>query len=312
MTETLLLALFLRYFTIDSTPPPPTPTYRELRKTEGAGALSVEVVPVTGGTIPPGASRVKMLDINMTASCSGEVSIKSIKLVRRGPGDYRDISRVYIVADNRRISPAMPMSRRDGSIMLRVNSFSIPRCETKTITVLVDFSGTASVVGEHRFVLPGATSIVAAASSINVRQIRDTIRQEENRTVAGEQYGEISVTYLPLTTRITYGHRRTFLRFSLKADGLDDHRINAITLTNRGTANKLDLQSLYLPGSNVAASLEGDKVRLEFKPPISLKKNQSRLMILRGDVRASRRRTIDFIIEEPGDIESEVVRGRVR
>ena len=46
-------------------------------------------------------------------------------------------------------------------------------------------------------------------------------------------------------------------------------------------------------------------VRFVLSPPLILKKNQTRLLELKADVRASRSRTIQLIIEEPGDIEAE-------
>ena len=46
-------------------------------------------------------------------------------------------------------------------------------------------------------------------------------------------------------------------------------------------------------------------MRFVLSPPLILKKNQTRLLELKADVRASRSRTIQLIIEEPGDIEAE-------
>jgi len=131
MTSALLLAMFLRHFTVDEDPPPPTPTYRELRRESSPSSLSIEAVPVTGGIIPPGASRVKMMDLNMSASCEGsDVNVINIGLVRKGMGDYRDILRVYAMSDNRRVGPSIPLTRKDGRVDLRMRGTQL--CHTRS------------------------------------------------------------------------------------------------------------------------------------------------------------------------------------
>ncbi len=311
MIDALLLAMFLRNFTVDETPPPATPTFRELRREEGPASLTVEIKPMTGGAIPPGAGRIKMLELKMSASCGGaDVSVKEIKLIRRGLGDYRDILRVYAISENRRPGPSQQLNRKDGLIELRMSHLTVESCKEKIVDIYADFSGNASVSGEHRFIIAGAGNIIAAAKSIALIQGKEIERASDTKKIAGEEIGQISITYLPLTKRVTYGANRTVMRFSMKADGLDSHRVLAITIKNRGSARNLDLQNISLQGTKVESSLEGDNVRLVFDPPLMLEKNQERLMIMKADVRASRRRTIDFIIEEPSDIESEIVSGR--
>jgi len=308
MTSTLLLAMFLHYYNVEGTLAPP-PTYRELRQVELPGSLTISVTPVVGGSVPSGAQRVPVLDIAFTASCDADVPVREITIQRKGMGDYRDIRAVYAMDGLSRISRAHELQRRDGVVTIRLGSLMVPACGTEMITIMADFESDADIAGEHRFVIDKPSNVSAGSSTKRLRQ-RSERERADLLSVVADQRGKISVTYLPLLRRVTYGPRRQVMRFVLEADGIDDHRILAITLTNEGKARDLDLQNIFLPGTKVAASLDGDRVRLEFDPPLILRKNQDRLMTLRGSVRASRSRTLKFIIEEPSDIEAEVIRGR--
>ena len=358
MVSSLIIAYYLNNFVGPGTPAPRVRTYREIRTEEHHAELDVEVIPVEGGSIPPGASRVDVLKFKMTADCDGQdVSIKSITLKREGMGNYQDIRNVYATHGTYRLTPAHSMSRRDGIIRLRFRSFRIPSCESKTISIKADFSGSAQISGEHRFSLLGQNSVMASASKIVVHPWSiesDSVKVEEvpvvepkprsdagpkakckegreyyprvrssnlaseecvnapspSFNITGEEIGKIEVTYLPLLRRITYGPRRTVSRFTIKADEKHDHRIHAITLTNEGTARNFDLHNLVLPGSRVTSYLSGDRVRIVFSPPLMLNKNQERLMTMKSDIRAGRRRTVKFVIDEPADIESSVIKGR--
>jgi hypothetical protein len=61
----------------------------------------------------------------------------------------------------------------------------------------------------------------------------------------------------------------------------------------------------------VLPSLEGDLAPFVFDPPLLLEHGNVYLIEVRADVRASRRRTIRLLVEEPEDVEArEAVRGR--
>ncbi|MBU0766349.1 hypothetical protein KKF55_01000 [Patescibacteria group bacterium] len=308
MTSTILLALFLHNFAVEGVLPPP-PTYRELRQIEQPGSLTINVTPVVGGSLPPGAQRVPMLDITFTASCDADVSVRELTIQRKGMGDYRDIRAVYAMDGLRRISRAHELQRRDGIVTIRLGSFMVSACRTEAITIMADFESNANIAGEHRFVLENPSDVNSGSPVKVIRTLAERERADL-KTIVPNQIGKISVTYLSLLRRVTYGSRQQVMRFVLEADGIDDHLVHAITLKNEGTARDLDLQNIFLPGTKVAPSLDGDQVRLEFDPPLIMRKSQERLMTLRGSVRASRRKTLKFIIEEPSDIEAEVVRGR--
>ncbi len=75
------------------------------------------------------------------------------------------------------------------------------------------------------------------------------------------------------------------------------------------SASDADLQNLFVSFRGravtfLAPRMQGERVRLEFSPPLSVGKNQTLKFDLRADVRASRRRTIQFVIEAESDIEA--------
>jgi len=313
MFESLILSMFLHHFALPQSVNEPDEISRYAR-----GQVTVSVLDDTTlrGSVPRGAMRVPVLNLRLRASCASNVFVHSIEVQRRGLGNIQDIAAVYAVSGDRRLTRARKITNRKGTTQLRFRSFSIPACEYRDVSVLVDFSPDAAISGEHRFILTRASAIDAGSASVLVERMRGrSLRRAVRRTVSRTQ-GSISVDYLQLNNSIRYGSNRTVARFRLGADGRDDHRIYAITLTNQGTADDQDLQELFLEAggrrvSDIKASMSGDQVKLVFSPPLELRKSSDRLFSLKADVRSGVRRTISFIIEEPSDIESLVARGRV-
>jgi hypothetical protein len=56
--------------------------------------------------------------------------------------------------------------------------------------------------------------------------------------------------------------------------------------------------------SPTVETLTGDHVRLTFDPPLLIHRNEVRMINLLADIRASRRRTVQLLIQEPSDIET--------
>ena len=135
-------------------------------------------------------------------------------------------------------------------------------------------------------------------------------------TLAPNSFGTINVEYLDLPRIVRYGNARIISRIRLVADRRDDHTISAITFINEGSARDRDLQNLALVSSRgevlsmIAPQLSGESVRLVFRNPLRLSKNDDVVLSVRANVMASRRKTIQLLVETPGDIESAVRRGR--
>lgn len=271
------------------------------------GEFAVELLHAPVRSVQPGTQRVPMLTLRMTAPCERDVNVESLRVWRRGLGASSDILSVYAMKGGRRLVEGRQLSR-SGSAELHFRDLRIPACETEEISILADFSQDAAVAGEHWMTVEQANDIGAGTSKVSL--IRDGSPQRQ-RTAGGRVRGGISVEYLRLIKTVLYGKSRTVMRIRLAADGVEDHIIRAITVTNNGSASNADIQNMFLrvgrnrSVSSVVRQLDGEIVRFVLDPPLLLKKNQKRLLELQADVLASRRRTLQLIIEQPSDIESE-------
>ena len=304
MLMSLLIAYSLHHFAL--------PARRNvLSRISNANQLTVELHQTSGNSFRPGSQRIPVLSLTLEASCKAAVPVHAIEVRRRGLGSSSDILSVYAMRGSERLTRGRQLSRR-GYAQLNLRSFVVAACSKEQIDIYADFSPDASVSGEHTFTIERASDFDTGGARIIIR--KGTTINAPQRTV-GTRQGNITVSYPKLLKRIRYGSGRAVMRLRLRADGKDDHRITAVTITNNGSARDMDLRSLYLEAgrrrvTRIEPEMSRDHVRLEFMPPLLLKKNQTRLLNLRADVRASRSRTVQLIIEEPGDLESEVVRGR--
>lgn len=311
MLSSILVSYFIQQFQQPVTMPfRQDRSVEHVRTVEQRGSLTIDASAAPAGSVPPGAQRVEMLRLRVTASCADDVPINTLTVQRRGLGANSDIEAVYAIHRGVRISQARSISRRDGLIDLNVRRLYLPACETEDIIIYADFSPDAAIAGEHRIELKG---VDAGKATVRIdHRAGDFTR---TRSTTGAPVGQISVEYLDINQRVHYGSRQRISRFTLTADNRDDHLVHAITFTNNGSASNDDLQDLYIEFRNrsvstVAPEMIGDKVRLEFNPPFALPKNHTLKFGLRADVRASRSRTIQFVIEEPADIEAAPDRGR--
>lgn len=269
-----------------------------------ASPLTVEIAsPASTQTIPQGAQRVPMLTVTLNAGCSNDVTVNQMTLVHTGKGEESDIERVYALSNNRRVSRASTISGANQTVTLRFIRLKLAACTSQTFDVVADYAPTAASGGEHALMLKESSDIVSTTSEVTV------IRQETTtRTTTPARTGTIDVSYPPLSGSVTFGAQRTVARINLEADNQSDHVITSIIFTNDGKARDEDLQNLKLFTSNekqvgsTLKQLEGDLAAFVFDPPLLLEKNQTRSFVLKADVRASKRKTIRFVIEEPADI----------
>lgn len=259
-------------------------------------------------SIPRGAQRVPMLRLRLRASCDGDVRLTSVTLRHRGLGDPQDVSSIYVFEGGARVSRAATVRGREGITTLQMRGFRVRACAERTVDILGDYAATAAVAGEHAFILRSSSDVLLEAPG-SVTLAAPSAASPAVRTAA-KQTGEIAVEYPDLPGPLSYGPGRTVARVRLRADGVRDQSIRAVTFTNQGSAADRDLQHLFLEtGSHErlcgpTESLTGDQVRLPCDPPFTLRRNETRLLNLRADIRASRRRTIQLLIEEPADLEA--------
>lgn len=275
------------------------------------GTLTLSAAGVSPGSVPLGASRVEMLTITFRASCDADIRVDSVRLRHEGLGDGADIERVYLTESARRISRAQSFSGDDATAQVRLNGFTVLRCTTRTLSVLADFSAGAGSGGEHRIILGSSADVQSDAANVTLESLKGSRPARATPSATGS----IDAVFLPLNGALRYGANRIVSRIRLDADGGSDHTVNAITLTNDGSARDADLRNLWIEvsGKQVTpktARMSGNTVTLTFDPPLRLDRNASRMLQLRADVRASRRRTIRFILEEPSDLDASLRKQR--
>lgn len=255
-------------------------------------------------SVPPGAQRVSMLSLSFEASCDADIMVRGITLRHRGQGASADIAAVYALSGGRRVTAGRSIASRDGRVHLPLRDVVIPACGSMQFVIAADYAADAAVAGEHRFVVASASDIDAPDAMVSL--VQSTAGQPMVST--GVPVGSVDIAYLPLHRRPLYGTDRTLARIQLTADGRSDLQILSVTLTNDGSARDDDLQRLSVQSTgaktltDTVASMDGDIVHLMFVPPLQMNKNSTKLLELHGDVRASRRRTIDFVVKESSDI----------
>ncbi len=270
--------------------------------------ITATVTVPPAASVPQGAQRVGMLNVSLKASCAADITISSFIVSHSGLGDVHDLSRLYVFNGLQRVSRgAVPSDYAPATLRLR--SFTLKACQTTNLVVAADFSPTAAAGGEHRLSL---REIVASAPVTIILSTAKTPLTVTPHVGAST----ISAVFLPIHTSVLYGSNRTVARLRLTNDGSDTQDITSMTLTNDGSARDSDLQHLTLYSSasetisDTLATLDGSTARLWLTTPLRLEAHEERMIELHADVRASRRKTIDFILEEPSDIESQDVRVR--
>ena len=275
------------------------------------GSVTVEARPAVRASVAKGASRVPMLTLHLEASCDDAVQIRSITVHHRGTGPVSDITGVYIVRGMQRLTRPRTFPGRIQSLLLPLRSLTLAPCAHTDLGIFMDISAEALAGAEHSFSLLSPQDFDVGKAFLHADLASSSV------AITPIQAGSLAVAYRSLQRQPSYGDDRILARLVLTADGQFDQRIQAITLTNDGSASDADLQRLWLSfrGSRISAlaeKLDGDRVRLRLDPPFLVEKHKTALFELRGDVRAGVRRTVRFLVEEPGDIEVESIRGRAK
>lgn len=267
-----------------------------------ASSLIIGTVSPEHASIPLGAQRVNMQTVTLSASCAADVTVSAITMTHGNLGEATDIERVYAMEGSRRISRTASFGGNKSQATLRLPSFRIAKCEQRTIRIMADFSPDAAAQGEHSLFIASWQDVKTDATTVGASLSSNL----GSSRVAPVSQGTIEVEYLPVLTSTTYGAGRTLMRMRLTARN-EDQLVHSVTLTNDGKARDADLKNLSLGTrsgrlTDVAATMTGDKVTLTFDPPLRLDRGEDILLLLKGDVRASRKKTIDFEVEEASDV----------
>ncbi len=257
-------------------------------------------------SVAQGATRVTVLRLATVASCASPAMIDSITVRHKGLGARSDIEHVYAQVAGRRISPVAAL-QRSGTATLRLRGFSIAACGFATIDIVTDFAEDAAVAGQHVFSVASGDIVLHSPGRVTVEQ---QVQGLFSTAGGNNMHADINVSNLELPVPLTYGERRVLARVRLEASGRREQDVHAVTFTNDGSARGTDLQNLYLQASNGTVlsermpAMDGRTVTIRLTNPYALKSRDTVLWLLKGDVRASRRRTVRLRIEEPGDIEA--------
>ena len=274
-------------------------------------SLAVAARPAPAAAVARGATRVPFLQLSFSASCAQDVDVSELTLRHRGLGDVADLERVYAWSDNVRASRAAVLAR-EGLVTLRLRPFTVPACGTRQLWILGDFSPEAGVAAQHALVLESAADVRADAPVA----MESASAAMPAAVAGGEVSGSVTVEMLDLPAELRYGRARTVARIRLKADGERPQLLRSITLTNDGSARDADLQNVVLQtarGDVLAgpvASLRGDAVTLALEEPLLLGRNDTVLLVVKADIRASKRRTVRLEVEEPSDVDAVTCVGR--
>jgi hypothetical protein len=228
----------------------------------------------------------------------------------RGLGNSQDLLGVYALSPTRErlSSRAAFTSKHTATVRLRP-ALVLTSGQSTNVSLVADISPEAAVTGEHQLAIASATDIDANGATV---MLQNTLTRPSAVSTSGQAQPVIEVEYPALTQPVYYGRERTVGRLRLLARGERAQTITAITLTNTGKARKNDLQNIVLVANRgqvltAPVALSGpnnDKATLVFTTPYVLKNNASVTLNIRADVLASRRQTIQLIVEEAGDIES--------
>lgn len=277
-------------------------------------AFSVSIEPKAIVSVARGASRVPFATLNITAPCDAPepLVLHSLKIRHEGLGAVSDIEGVYVLDGLLRQSRLHTLDRKLQTAVIRLRPVTIQPCDRKTLVLAGNLASDATAASEHRFIVD---EVLGAYGSASLSVMPASMREATPTRVAPVDVEAPLLTPRPLSRRINYGTARTLARFLLSA-GKDDLVITAMTFENSGSASDADLQNLRIVNAkgtvltDVQPSLEGDRVRFTFSPPLSLERSIELLLEIRGDVRSSIRRTVDLRLTEESDIEWETRRRR--
>lgn len=307
----LATGLLIAYMITDFLPVAPStvPEAVSAYNQTGAGELTVIVENQgTVGSVPKGATRIEFLTLNLSASCEGPVTVNEIDVKHLGLGSLDDISGVYLSDGLRRMTRAARFERSGAVARLRLKSFVVPKCDGVRLTVFADFSSGAATAGEHGMTVASADAVLSSAKAVTLSQSRKI----DVKVATPKEAGVITVNFLPIASRLRYGHIETVARLQLTADSKNDHLLKRITFTNAESARDMDLQNVVIQTTSgkqlttTAARMRGKQVALDFTPSYVLRRSSTVVLLLKAEVRASVTRKVNFTLEEAADLEAKI------
>lgn len=311
MLPATLVALSLFDFLPVSAPPSVVPI--ESLSPVGKGELSVIVTPADSvGTVQKGATRIAFLTLDLSASCDADVALSEITVTHAGLGRATDIAAVYVSDGLRRLSRAQRFDARSGTATLRLQGVTVSRCGALHLTLRGDIAVTADTAGEHSLGVLRPEDVVSSAKRT---VLRFTDESERIFTAPGKQ-GTITVRSLPVAGLLRYGRTETVARLQFTADASAAHLLKHLTLTNRGDARDYDLVRFQIVTRSgdiltpMTHHMDARSVTLDFVPSYILPRGQTMVLLVQAEVRSARGKKVEFVLEEPADLQASVYQDR--
>ncbi len=263
----------------------------------GAGGTPVDPIAGTGltvalasdtpaaATLPTGASGVDFTKINFTAASDGDVTVKNVVITRTGIGVAGDFSGIYLYdADGNRLTSIRTISATSNQATFSGINVSVAAGTTVALVVKAVVSGTsgtnalgvssASDITTDGAAISGTFPVTGngmALSSVSAGAATYTLQSVENSTLdVGDNQKEVADIRIQETS------------------SNEDISLQSITFTNDGAADATDVKNFNLyQGSTLVSSLAsatGDKVRMVFDTPLTVKKGASKNFSLKADI----------------------------
>lgn len=260
-----------------------------------------------GDDVPKGANGVSMLSVDLSASCDDDVTVTDMTVLHQGLGVETDIEGIYAAVDGGRITRKRTIDSQSQTADLHFKTaLVIPRCQTRTVDILADFSSTATTAAKHMLAVELATDVdsnaLATAGNFPLRG--------NTFSIAGVTNGKLTFSYRTVSpSTVKVGDKKVVVgKFELSTDAVEDQTIYAITLHQNGSANDGDLTNIAIRKTdgtvltNTAATTFADYVTLTFNPPFTILQGDRITLEAIADVEGGAGDNAKIEVEETSDI----------
>jgi hypothetical protein len=199
-------------------------------------------------TVPYNAYHQPVMIVDFTAG-EKDVTVDSVKFLRRGVGKAEDFERLALYVDGRRVSDWNVVSSYDDSLVFNRVDLVVPAGKTIKVVLVADFAGNQNVANhQNYFVLTD----VNASAPVRGLPVQGGIINIVDVNLLSAEY-----TLLALPTKIgRIGDYLVMARVKLEAPASDPVALESITFVNNGTIDAQDLADfdLYINGEKVGSA----------------------------------------------------------
>lgn len=270
------------------------------------GSLTVEGgTAVSGGTVPQGATHVEMLNVDFTAS-DDDITLTELAFAREGVGATSDISNVYLYDGDDRLTTGRTISSDTQLVTFSSLNLDVAAGDTMTLTVVVDFSSTASAANTHSFVMESAEAVTHNGTSTE-----GTFPIEgEEYSLSGSDAGTVTISKYGSLSNSTVGETDAEVaKFKLEAS-TEDTWLQTISLRVSGTISNSLLSNFVLwEGTTEIASTtsvsDRDLIVFSLETPLEIERGDNKVFTITADIGAADANDMILIdLDENADIVS--------